>query len=179
MSGCWVLVCGPSGAGKDTVLGWARSALAEHPAICFARRLVTRAAVGSDDDSVDAAGMQALRRRGELAWEWSAHGHEYGIRSDYAQRVHAGELVVVNGSREHARTLAGRPDLRCVLVTAPPGVLRARLHARGREDARSISLRMARNGRLPAPFADRVIVNDAALEAAGAALRDYLVELVR
>jgi len=178
MKGLWVLVCGPSGAGKDSVLAWTQRALREHPRICFARRLVTRpAAPGSDHDPVDALGMAELRRTGALAWAWQAHGYEYGVRKEYAQRVRSGELVVVNGSREHARSLARGPDLRCVLVTASPGVLRARLHARGREDLRAVSLRMARNTELPAPFADRVIVNDDALEHAGAALRDYLLEL--
>ncbi|MDE2607828.1 MAG: phosphonate metabolism protein/1,5-bisphosphokinase (PRPP-forming) PhnN [Burkholderiales bacterium] len=178
MRGCWILVCGPSGAGKDSVLAWAQRALHDHPRICFARRLVTRAPEpGCDHDEVNAAGMEALRRRGGLAWEWQAHGLEYGVRSEYAERVRAGELVVVNGSREHAREQAGRPDLRCVLVTAPPRVLCARLHSRGREDSKSISLRMARNAGLPAPFADRVIMNDGALDAAGVQLRDYLKEL--
>jgi len=178
MRGSWVLVCGPSGAGKDSVLAWAQQALRGHPRICFARRLVTRPlAPGSDHDPVDAPGMAALRRAGALAWSWQAHGYEYGVRSEYAQRVRAGQLVVVNGSREHARTVGRRPDLRCVLVTASPGVLRARLHARGREDLQAISQRVARNAELPAPCADCVIVNDDALEQAGAALRGYLLAL--
>jgi ribose 1,5-bisphosphokinase len=172
------MVCGPSGAGKDSVLAWARRALADHPAVCFAPRLVTRpTGPGSEHEPVDAGGMEALHRSGGLAWEWQAHGYRYGIRSEYAVRVREGEVVVVNGSREHVQAVAGRPDLRCVLVTAPPGVLHSRLHARGREDAASISLRLARNAGLPAPFADCVIVNDRAVDHAGAALRDYLVEL--
>jgi len=180
VSGCWVLVCGPSGAGKDSVLAWARRALEADPRICFARRLVTRPpGPGSDHDEVGAGDLDALRRAGGLAWEWEAHGLHYGVRAEYAQRVRDGELVVVNGSREHARDQAGRGDLRCVLVTAPSRVLRSRLHARGRDDARSISMRMARNAGLPAPFAHCVIVNDRALEHAGAQLRDYLLQLAR
>jgi phosphonate metabolism protein PhnN/1,5-bisphosphokinase (PRPP-forming) len=178
MKGCWVLVCGPSGAGKDSVLTWAQRALREHPRICFARRLVTRpAAPGSDHDPVNLMDMAELRRTGGLAWTWQAHGYEYGVRTEYAQRVRSGELVVVNGSREHASSLARGPELRCVLVTASPGVLRARLDARGRDEGQAISRRMARNTELPAPFADHVIVNDHALEQAGAAMRDYLLEL--
>lgn len=180
MTGCWVLVFGPSGAGKDSVIAWAQRAVAAHPAICFARRLVTREAVpGSEHEEVDAASLLALRREGALAWDWQAHGLHYGVRAEYATRVAAGDVVVVNASREHARSVAGRADLRCVLVTAPPSVLRRRLHERAREDAQAIRLRMARNAGLPAPFAHRIIVNDRALEHAGASLRDYLVELAR
>ncbi|HEX7892323.1 MAG TPA: phosphonate metabolism protein/1,5-bisphosphokinase (PRPP-forming) PhnN [Ramlibacter sp.] len=180
MKGWWVMVCGPSGAGKDSVLGWAQRELASHPAICFARRLVTRPSEpGSEHEPVDPATLEALRRQGGLAWNWDAHGLRYGIRSEYARRVAAGEIVVVNGSREHARSVAHRSDLRCVLLTASPDVLHSRLHTRAREDAKSISLRLARNAGLSAPFAHRVIANDSALENAGAALRDYLVELAR
>jgi len=180
MNGCWVIVCGPSGAGKDSVLGWAREALAPHPAFCFAQRLATRPSLpGSEHEEISRAGMEALRARGELAWEWDAHGHAYGVRGEYALRVRQGEIVVVNGSRDHVHGLARRPDLRCVLLTAPPHVLRRRLQERGREDGHSVALRMARNAGLPAPFADRVIVNDAGIELAGQALRDYLLELAR
>lgn len=44
MTGAWVFVCGPSGAGKDSVLAWAREALAGRSDIVFARRLITRPA---------------------------------------------------------------------------------------------------------------------------------------
>lgn len=180
MSGAWVIVCGPSGAGKDSVLAWAREALAPHPAICFAQRLVTRAQQpGSEHEEISLQGLRDLQQRGELAWRWEAHGHAYGVRATYASRVREGDVVVVNGSREHARDLAGRDDVRCVMLTAPPDVLEQRLRLRGREDASGVASRMARNAAQPAPFADRVIVNGGALEQAGGALRDYLLELAR
>ena len=37
-AGTWVFVCGPSGAGKDSVIGWARGQLADRPGIVFAQR---------------------------------------------------------------------------------------------------------------------------------------------
>ena len=42
MPGGFVLVVGPSGAGKDTLLGLARRELAGDPRFLFARRVVTR-----------------------------------------------------------------------------------------------------------------------------------------
>jgi len=178
--GCWVMVCGPSGAGKDSVLAWAAGALAAHPGICFARRLVTRAtSASSDHDEVSVSALDTLRTRGHLAWHWEAHGHQYGVRAEYADRVAAGELVVVNGSREHAWPLVGRPDVRCVLVTAPVALLRARLFGRARESAEAVAARMERNRALGGVAADRVIDNDGVLDVAGGALRDYLLELVR
>ena len=45
-----VLVVGPSGAGKDTLLGLARTACAEDGNIVFPRRVVTREASSSEDN---------------------------------------------------------------------------------------------------------------------------------
>lgn len=178
MTGRWVMVCGPSGAGKDSVLNWARAALSRDRRICFAQRLVTRpSAPGSEHEEIDVPAMQALLRAGALAWHWQAHGMEYGIRGDYAQRVAEGHIVVVNGSREHAHRLAGRADVRVLLVTASASLVSQRLLQRGREDPASIALRMQRNEVLPTHAAERVIDNSAALPLAGAALRDYLLEL--
>lgn len=180
MSGCWVIVCGPSGAGKDSVLFWTQAALARHPRVRFARRLVTREAqAASDHAPVSAAEMQALRAGGALAWHWEAHGCAYGVPADYAKDVAEGRIVVVNGSRAHALSLADCDDVRCVLVTAPEPVLRQRLEARGREDATAVAERVERNRAQVPPVADCTIANDGALEIAGAALRDYLLGLAR
>lgn len=178
MTGCWVIVCGPSGAGKDSVLAWARDALAQDARFCFAQRLVTRASQsGSEHEEISVAGMQALRRAGGLAWHWQAHGFQYGIRAGYGEHVARGRIVVVNGSREHARLLAGRADVRVVLVSASASALAQRLLLRGRENAAGVALRMQRNEGLRLAAADHVIDNDAAVAAAGASLRDYLLAL--
>jgi ribose 1,5-bisphosphokinase len=180
VKGCWVMVCGPSGAGKDSVLAWAEAALEQHPVVRFARRLVTRAAhPGSEHEEISRSAFQSLREGGGLAWHWQAHGFDYGVRKSYADDVAAGRVVVVNGSREHLLGLAQREDVRRMLVTAPPALLRARLDARGREGPEAVTQRLARNAALAPPGAEVVIRNDAALEVAGAALRDYLLEVSR
>ncbi len=45
-----VLVVGPSGAGKDTLIGLAQAACAEDGTIVFPRRVVTREASASEDN---------------------------------------------------------------------------------------------------------------------------------
>ena len=60
-TGVLVLVVGPSGAGKDTLMDAARAGLAADPRYRFARRLITRPAMAGaeDHDSCDEAGFRA------------------------------------------------------------------------------------------------------------------------
>lgn len=178
--GLWVFVCGPSGAGKDSVLAWAAAALAHDARFVFTRRLVTRErSPGSDHDEVTPAAFERLKAAGRLAWDWQAHGHHYGIAGHYAQDVAAGRTVVVNGSREHAMALAVQDKLRTVLVTAQAERVAARLYQRGRESVEAVAARIARNAALDLPHADAVIANDGDLDQAGQALQRYLLGLQR
>lgn len=177
MSGGWVFVCGPSGAGKDSVIGWARARLAGDARFVFSRRLVTRAAgPAAEHDAISPAALQRMHGAGQLAWRWEANGHHYGIAARYLTDIQAGRLVVVNGSREHVADLPAGVGVR-VLVTAGTEVLRRRLQARGREDAHAVARRLARNSELAAPGFEVVLHNEGALEDAGAALAGYLLSL--
>jgi len=95
MSGLWVFVCGPSGAGKDSVMGWAATQLAARQDIVFARRMVTRPALpGSDHDPVTVQQFQHSITTGGLVWRWEAHGFHYGIEARYAAQVAAGGAFI-------------------------------------------------------------------------------------
>jgi phosphonate metabolism protein PhnN/1,5-bisphosphokinase (PRPP-forming) len=178
MSGTWVFVCGPSGAGKDSVIASARQALGVRNDIVFARRMITRAVqAGSDHEAVGEAEFGFLRKCNALAWHWEAHGFGYGVPARYAHQVAWGRVVVVNGSREHADSLPANARIRRVLVTAPLSQLVERLHSRGREEPEAVEQRLARNALLTGHTADLVIENGGTLEAAGTALRHYLEAL--
>jgi ribose 1,5-bisphosphokinase len=175
MSGAWIFVCGPSGAGKDSVIDSARQQLSKRPDIVFARRMVTRAMqAGSDHDALTEADFLSRLQTGGLRWHWQAHGFYYGIAQHYAAEVQAGRRVVVNGSRAHVQGLAPSPELRLVEVTASPELLATRLAQRGRDAASAVVARLARNTGFADLQADCVIVNDATLAVAGQRLADYL-----
>lgn len=178
MSGIWVFVCGPSGAGKDSVIASARQALGARADIVFARRMVTRGAqAGSDHEAVGEAEFCFLRECDGLAWHWEAHGFRYGVPSRYAHQVAWGRVVVVNGSREHADSLPPGARIRRVLVTAPLAQLVERLHMRGRDEPEAVERRLARNALVAGRTPDLVIENDGALAISGAALGNYLQTL--
>src|ERR1043166_3202196 len=75
-----ILVVGPSGAGKDTLLGLAKTAWVGATTVGFPRRVVTREASSSEDNaqlSID--DFQQALARGDFAMHWEAHGHHYGL----------------------------------------------------------------------------------------------------
>jgi hypothetical protein len=75
-----VLVVGPSGAGKDTLLGLARAACADDPTIVFVRRVVTReASIAEDNEQISVDAFREACARGAFAIHWEAHGHSYGL----------------------------------------------------------------------------------------------------
>ena len=176
MSGIWIFVCGPSGAGKDSVIALAQKTVVERRDIVFARRLVTRPAqTGSDHDPVSESDFHALVQAGGLRWHWQAHGFFYGIAQRYTAEVQAGGIVVVNGSRAHVQCLPHSAEVRLVEVTASPALLAARLAGRGRDTASAMADRLARGAACFGSLAaDCVIVNDTELAVAAQRLANYL-----
>jgi ribose 1,5-bisphosphokinase len=172
-------VVGPSGAGKDSLLRYVRDRLgATHP-IAFAHRYITRAAEAGGENHValDAAEFQRRERAGAFAMSWDSHGQRYGIGVEIDHWLERGLDVVVNGSRAYLDQATARyPDLTVIWITAPAPVLHTRLHARGREAAEAVALRLARAEEFVAPPGSNVIeiVNDAALDRAGEQLMQAL-----
>jgi ribose 1,5-bisphosphokinase len=132
--GFLVLVVGPSGAGKDTLLNAVRTACAGDGNISFVRRGVTREASAAEDHATftDAAFEQA-RADGAFSFWWEAHGLKYGVPVSIETDLAAGLTVVCNVSRGIVADLRARyPQCCVVLITAPEDVRRARLAARER-----------------------------------------------
>jgi ribose 1,5-bisphosphokinase len=146
VTGRFVPVVGPSGAGKDTLIAAARDRLAGDPRIVFVRRVVTRSEGGNEDHvAIDPAGFSVLHGQGAFVLSWGAHGLYYGIPRGALDAVLAGRVVVANLSRgvvTEARAVF--PAVTIVSVTAPPAVLAARLAGRGRESGAEIEGRLAR-----------------------------------
>lgn len=145
-----VLVVGPSGAGKDTVIAGVRAACAGDPAVVFPRRAITRPSSASEDhDTVSEEAFGYAVAAGGFALSWAAHGHRYGIPSSIDEDVRSGRTAICNVSR----TILGLARQRyafvtVVLVTAPQEVLEARLSARARASDGSLADRVARSARL-------------------------------
>ncbi|MGB1006393.1 MAG: phosphonate metabolism protein/1,5-bisphosphokinase (PRPP-forming) PhnN [Thalassobaculaceae bacterium] len=164
MVGAVVLVVGPSGVGKDTLLAGARTHFATDPTVVFQRRDITRpaAAGGEDHRPVSLAEFDAIAAAGGYALSWAAHDLRYGVPVAMAAHVAVGATVVVNVSRGIIDAARARfAHVTVIEVTAPTALLAERLAARGREDPAAIRQRLAR---VAAPVADRPgvyrLVND-------------------
>ena len=147
MSGTLILVVGPSGVGKDTLMDGARVWLDGDSRFRFAQRDITRPkeAGGEDHNPVSVESFNALRSEGAYALSWGAHELFYGIRRETLRDLDDGRSVIVNASRSILnQARLNFPKVAIVSVTAPEALLRQRLQARGRETASQIEKRIER-----------------------------------
>jgi ribose 1,5-bisphosphokinase len=142
-----LLVVGPSGAGKDTLIGRAREACRHDAAVVFPPRVVTRPPSEFEDNRfVPIDAFQHAAEAGAFALWWSAHGNMYAITRSVDVDLSAGRAVVCNVSRTVVEAARRRyANVVAVLVTAPPAVLADRLAARGRASDGGVTERMTRN----------------------------------
>lgn len=156
-----VLVVGPSGAGKDTVIGGARTACLNDATVIFPRRSVTRMSSDAEDhNAIAPAEFTRAVQDGAFSFWWDAHGLQYGIPRHVDNDIAAGHTVVCNVSRSVVTELRARyAHVTVVLVTAPAEVLAARLAGRSRASDGDLALRLQRNIAYAGFEADAVIEN--------------------
>jgi len=155
-----VLVVGPSGVGKDTLMNRARVLLAGRSDIVFVKREITRPTTGDAEQHIPIEEDAFTRRQadGAYALSWRANGLGYGVRTEIESHLAAGAIVVLNTSREivaSARQRFGR--VRIISIVADPATIAERLKQRGRESAPDMARRLERASR-PDLSGDDVVV---------------------
>ena len=130
-----ILIVGPSGAGKDTLLNGARAVLeaGRDGEVRFVRRVVTRPSGGGEEEheSVTEDAFLTMQEEGAFALSWRAHGLHYGIPADISADLARGRLVIANVSRAVVAEAARRFQVAVIEISAPADVLARRLAARG------------------------------------------------
>lgn len=171
-------VIGASGAGKDTLINYARSAINGTEKVIFAHRYITRPANVGNENHIYLSKDEFKERIDSklFALYWSSHEQFYGIGSEINHWLEQGFNVIVNGSREYLPTARQiYPDMIVVLIEANPKIIMERLYDRGRENAAEIEKRIKRTDEIINDFKGCIkIKNDGAIKDAG----DELVNVI-
>jgi len=156
-----ILVVGPSGAGKDTLIKLAQSACVHDGNIVFSRRVVTREATAFENhDSVSSDDFWQAHREGKFALHWEAHGHCYALPCTINNDIRANRTVVANVSRTVIEEMR-RAYVHAVVVSimAPAQVLAERLESRRRSSDGQLAERLVRKVDAAASAPDVTITN--------------------
>ena len=169
--GCLVLVVGPSGSGKDSLIADARTTLSGDPRFHFPQRVITREPDATEGhEPVSEAEFESRLETGRFLLHWRAHGLSYAIPAETADYLARGACVIANVSRTIiAEACRAFPNVRVVHVTANPEVLRGRLESRQREDPADRNARLRRAPDMDVPpecHADEIANNGQLVEAA-------------
>lgn len=179
-------VMGESGAGKDSLLAYARERIgagteAGSPVV-FAHRYITRPPTGEGENHVALSPTEFAQRQalGAFALDWESHDCRYGIGVEIDAWLAAGASVVMNGSRAFLERAVQRYGERLSLVEiqVDPLVRAQRLASRGRESGEALDKRVAHRVQWTPPegipFA--AIANNGTLAQAGDRLVAVLTE---
>lgn len=136
-----VLIVGPSGVGKDTLLKSARKELKGD--INFVRRYITRKPDKSEKNFfLDEFAFEILKHNSFFASTWNAHGNYYGIARNSIQN----KVNVISISRAKISDFEKQYDkVFTINITVSKEELRNRLLLRKRESQEEIEKRLSRS----------------------------------
>jgi phosphonate metabolism protein PhnN/1,5-bisphosphokinase (PRPP-forming) len=168
--GTIILIVGPSGSGKDSILAGAEAALETQGDFFFPRRDITRPQSPGHEPyrSLSEEAFFLRQAEGAYSLSWSAHGLYYGVPREIEQQLADGRHVVVNVSRNAIPEIRERlRPVRVVSIEVPRDILRERLKGRNRESDSEIEGRLSRATAFQVEGPDVISLrNDSSLESA-------------
>ena len=164
-----ILLTGPSGSGKDSLLRHARTHFPSER-LTFASRYITRPPDSNEDNFfVDDHAFACLQQSGFFLSTWQAHGNCYGIswheyeKTRVLQNEHQQQTALLCSVSRTAVADFERRFKRVVtvLVSVPPEILAQRLNARARETEAEATKRLKRAA-LPVQAKELILFDNSA-----------------
>ena len=168
--GSLVLVVGPSGVGKDTLIEGARHALGNDNRFVFVRRVVSQPAEGTveEHDGMTPQDFAKAEADERFCLCWDAHNLRYALPISVDTDLALGKVVVANVSRHIVgEAYAKYPACAVVLITAEISRRAERLIRQGRENRDQITARLAREGAAVPSGINPIIIDNSGMVAIG------------
>lgn len=136
-----ILIVGPSGAGKDTLLRYANITFKDK--LNFVKRYITRQAdLNESNYFIDEDAFKVLEDNNYFASHWSAHGNFYGIPKKFI----VNGMNIISISRSRIKDFESQyGDVYTINITISKEQLKQRLLSRARESEEEIEKRLSRN----------------------------------
>lgn len=175
-NGHLIVVVGPSGSGKDSIIKGAQKHFDGNSRIEFVRRVITRECDPASEvhDSVSEALFEEQQKRGEFSVWWRANGLCYGLPVQVFDKIDQGHLLIANGSRAAIPEIRSKfESLVIVHIVVSEDVLMMRLANRNRESEDQIKKRLERNRTIKPLEGDDVVTIDNS-EARESAIAEFI-----
>ena len=138
-------IIGGSGAGKDSLIDYAKKHISENAPIEFVRRYITRPSTAGGENHLALTEDEFLqyKENDHFVMDWFSHDTHYGIGTEINCWLSKNISVVMNGSREYLSEAANKyPNIIPVLISVDSLILSERLFSRGRENYDEIQKRI-------------------------------------
>lgn len=175
-SGHLIVVVGPSGSGKDSIIKGAQKHFISNSRIEFVRRVITRECDPASEvhDTVSEALFEKQQKSGEFSVWWQANGLYYGLPVQVFDKIDQGQLLIANGSRAAIPEIRSKfKSLSIVHIVVSEDVLMMRLANRKRESEEQIKKRLERNRTIKPLDGDDVVTIDNS-EARESAIAEFI-----